>query len=459
MPVTAGAEPVVARRGDGVVADAVALSASVAINAVVGAACWFLAAKLLPQATVGTASAFISAFMLVAAFAQLNVGVGLLRWLPHAGRRASTLVWRCTAATLGCSVLLASGYLLLPGSDVIFAAGTGSSGASLGGWAVFVLAATGWSLLQLQDFVLVGLRRPWWAPATNAVAVTARLAILVAAGAALSAQVLVLAWLVPTALCVLGISIVIAVAGPRPSVAGGEPVAGELPTRREVLGFLGPGYLGQIGAALLYLQVPLLVILRFGPSVGAAFFVIWQAITVVDVLAMRFANSMVGQLARFPERADELARVSRRRLLAVFLPGVAAGLVLAEPALSLVGPGYAPAAVALQILLAGLGFRLLVVHAQGLRQALGDGAGFARLQVAGTALVLAAVLLVPAPAGGGTAEVLVPIAVAYLAVQVGCAVPQVWPRGPSTVPAIRRRIASRSVGRHRPRAVRARGAS
>jgi O-antigen/teichoic acid export membrane protein len=396
--------------------DGIALLFSAGVSAVAGMVTWVVAARLMPQAEMGRAAAFVNAFLLVAGFAQLNLGVALLRWLPRAGSRAPTLVARATLVVVATGVLGASAYLLFPGSGVIFAAGSGSAAPSFLGWAVFVIATVGWVLVQVQDFTLVGLGRPWWTPTKNALMVASRLGLLVGIGTELTAQGVVWSWVLPVLACAAVMVVATMVFARR-----GQGAAGLLPTPREVRGFLGPTYVGTLGITALYNLVPLVVIFRFGPAVGALFFVAWQAINVIDTVGEHFVLSLAGGLAREPGRAGELARRARRRLLMLFLPVLAVGLAVAGPALSIFGESYTVAAPALRVLLLGAAFRLVVVHALGLRQAVGDAVGFARLQWVSTLLMLAAVLTVPTRAAAGTG-VLLPVALGYLGVQVVTAI-------------------------------------
>ena len=108
--------------------------------------------------------------------------------------------------------------------------------------------------------------------------------------------------------------------------------------------------MAQIGTSLLYNQVTVLATERFGDATGAKFFMAWQAVTVVDLSATYFMNSLAVGVAREPQRAAELAAVARKRLLMIFLPLLAIGCVVAGPALWLVfGPEYAEAADVLRL--------------------------------------------------------------------------------------------------------------
>jgi hypothetical protein len=62
--------------------EGLALSISSALGALAGLASWLIAARLLPQAEVGLAAAVVSAFILIGGIGQLNLGLGLIRWLP-----------------------------------------------------------------------------------------------------------------------------------------------------------------------------------------------------------------------------------------------------------------------------------------------------------------------------------------------------------------------------------------
>jgi hypothetical protein len=175
----------------------------------------------------------------------------------------------------------------------------------------------------------------------------------------------------------------------------------------------------QVGATLLFYLVPVVVNVRFGPETGAVFFAAWLVFIVVDLAAAFFMSSLSVSVAREPGRAADLVAAARRRLLVLFLPALALGVVLAGPLLGLFGAPYAEAGDVLRLLLLGLAFRLVVAHELGVRQALGHGGGFDRLQLLSTVLVLVMAILVPVTASGVAA--LRPVAIGYIVVQVACA--------------------------------------
>ncbi|WP_018334298.1 glycosyltransferase [Actinomycetospora chiangmaiensis] len=397
---------------DGSLHDGLAMALASGGSALVGMLGWILAARVLDTAELGLATAFVSAFLLIAGATELNVGIGLLRWLPGAGGSSRRLLVTALGAVAALSGTVAALYLLLPGTAVIIRAVTGtapSATANAAGVGLFVLTAVLYALFQQQDFVLVGLGRPWWAPTRTLLFAVGRLGIVLAAGASLTTEIVVLSWVAPLLACVALVGLQAVVLTRRRRRAPGR-----LPALREAAGFLGPTYLGQVATSVLFNQVPLLVVLRFGPEVGGRFFLVWQAVTVVDVLATYFAASLAAGVAREPGRADELSRAVRRRLLVLVGPALVLGALLAEPVLALFGPAYTAEAWVLRILLLGLGLRLLVVHRLAEHQAHGRGLRFARLATATTVGVVAVVALVPA----GPADPLVTFAVGFVGVQV-----------------------------------------
>lgn len=396
--------------------DAFAMGISAGLSALAGLIGWLIVAQLVPQSEFGAASAFVSGFLLVSGLTELNLGVALLRWLPSAGRRAVTLVRRSTVALVVLGALGAGVYLLFPGSDLIVRVVEPAVPWYLGAL-LFVATTAAWSALHLQDFSFVGTGHPWWSVGKNVVLTAARLVALLTVGTAGFPGAVVWAWAgstIATAMVMTGVSVWL---GRRTAPHLDHP--GRLPGWRDVIGFLGPTYVGTLALTVLYNLIPLIVIVRMGTVRGGAFFVAWQSITVVDVVATYFVSSLVGAVAREPGRTPELLVVARRRLLVVFVPALGAGALLADPVLHIFGPGYATAAPALQVLLAGMALRLLVVHAMAARQAVGDARGFAVLSVLTTGLVLVGALLVPAqgyPSLG--TEPLMSVAITYIVAQV-----------------------------------------
>lgn len=407
--------------GRAALSDGLALSVSGAVGSVAGLVSWLIAARIMPQESVGYASAFVSAFLLVAGTAQLNLDAGNMLWLPKAGRKAGTLFWRSHAVIVPACVVVALVYVAFVPS--LAETGAGPDWPFAVGVALFVIASAGWGLWGLHDYTLVAVGKPWWAPGRSIAFAVARIGLLVALGASMGPLGIVLSWVVPIALWTVGSAAVAGYFTRRFSRLTDDQW---LPTRTEVVSFLAPTTIAHWGTVLLFNQVTVLVIQRFGPTAGAAFFVAWQAVMVVDVAAQRFMQSLTAQIARDPDGAMAHIAASRRRLFLIFVPVVVVGALVAGFGLQLFGPGYAEAADVLRLLFIGMVPRLLIAHELGVRQALNQGMAFARLQLVSTLLVIAVVVLVPItaadPSGDYRVGELWPLAIGYTAAQTACAV-------------------------------------
>jgi O-antigen/teichoic acid export membrane protein len=287
------------------------------------------------------------------------------------------------------------------------------------GAGLFVLVTAGWTVFVVHDTLLVALGKPWWAVWRNALFAAVRLGLMVVLGlVGLGAQAIVLSWVLPVVVWIVLGSLVLVV---MTRAVSRRARGGAMPGLRPAATFLGPTSVAELGPALLYNVVTVIVTERFGSATGALFFMAWQAVTVVDSSASFFMKSLVVGVAREPGRVAELAAATRKRLLMIFLPLLALGCLIAGPALGLVfGPEYAAAADVLRLLLLGLALRLVVLIELGVRQALGRAVAYARLQLVSSVTVVLAVALVPV--GASDVDALVPVAAVYIAVQLVCAV-------------------------------------
>ncbi|MEV1295962.1 hypothetical protein [Pseudonocardia sp. NPDC049635] len=409
--------PVVEQRGHGGSRDSLALTLTSAFNSAAGLLGFVIAAWVMPQEEVGRATEFVSAMQLIGGAAQLNLGIGLMRWLPGAGRRSVRLVFGSLLLIMPLSGLVGLCYGLVVPRVTEVAAGDGPFGWGL---LLLVLGCAGWGVYVVHDFVLVAVGRPWiavWRTGTFAVT---RIALLAVLGAGLASQGMVLSWVIPVVLWIAAGTVVLWFVVRRYAAAGD---AGRLPSRASMAAFLAPTAVAQFGAVLLYNQVPLLANFRMGNEIGAVFFIAWQATVVVDTAAVFFTNSLAVQTAREPHRAAELARSTRRRMLTVFVPLLALGAVLSWPVLRALGEGYTVGAPVLAALMVGVLFRLVVVFELARRQADGDGFGYARLSLLNSGLVVALAWLVPLPDPGTAhpALVMLPFVAAYIVVQAAFA--------------------------------------
>jgi O-antigen/teichoic acid export membrane protein len=422
--------PAVEKRGAAGLDDGLALSLSAAMGSVAGLLGWVVSTRLVAPSEIGKAAEVVAAILMIGGIAQLNLSTGMLRWIPGAGRFTARLTWVGMLTVIPLGALAALVFVLVLPSIGSTAAG------GLPWWVgagLFVLVTAGWTVFVVHDTLLVALGKPWWAVWRNALFAAVRLGLMIVLGlVGLGAQGIVLSWVLPVVVwIVLGSLMLVTIT----RAVSRRARDGVLPGWRPAAAFLGPTSVAELGPALLYNVVTVIVTERFGSATGALFFMAWQAVTVVDVSASFFMKSLVVVVAREPDRAAALAAASRRRLLVIFLPLLALGCLVAGPALGLVfGPEYAAAADVLRLLLVGLALRLIVLIELGVRQALGRAVAYARLQLLSSISVVVAVAVVPV--GSSDVGALVPVAAAYIAVQLACAVVALRTNQPRTAVAV-----------------------
>lgn len=397
--------------------ESLALTLTSVFNSVAGLLGFLIAAWVMPQSEVGRATEFVSAMQLIGGAAQLNLGIGIMRWLPGAGRKSVRLVFGSLLLIMPLSGLAGLLYGLVVPRIAMVAAGDGPFAWGL---VLLVLGCAGWGVFVVHDFVMVTAGRPWLAVWRSGSFAVTRIILLGVLGAGLASQGMVLSWVIPVVLWVGAGTVVLWIIIRNFAATGGR---GTLPSRAEMARFLGPTAVAQFGAVLLYNQIPLLANFRMGNAIGAVFFIAWQATVVVDTAAVFFANSLAVQTAREPKRAAELAYETRRRMLKLFVPILILGGALAWPVLRVLGEGYTVGAPIIAALMLGVLFRLVVVFELARRQAQGDGAGYARLSLLNCGLVVAFAALTPLPHVESThpALVMLPFVVGYVVVQAAFA--------------------------------------
>jgi O-antigen/teichoic acid export membrane protein len=369
------------------VRDGIWLSMGAAFTSVAGLIGWLVSAHLASREVVGTTTAFTSGFLLVASLSQLSLGPAVLRWIPRAGGRTAALLSRTYLVIIGGALIGVGVFFALPAGRAALAALPGW------GWPLFTLTTLAWAVMQFQDPVLTSVGKAGVVLVKNLGFGIGRVGILLVAGSAAGALGIVLSWVVPAAIAALVVSVIVSrAAAHRRSLPDGL-----LPDRDELTHLLGPTYLATIGQSLLYYLLPLIVTGRVGAADGAVFFVVWTAVTALDVAGTAFVNSLVVRVAANPGQVAELAKTAGTRLAILFAPLMIIGIVIAHPLLQLFGTEYAAlGATALQLVLLGCLPRLLVLLTIGVSQAQGKGILVAALQLSSAATMIPVALFVPA---------------------------------------------------------------
>lgn len=338
---------------------AYSLLANTAITSALGMGFWVTAARLYPSVEVGRDTVLISVMIELSTVCQLNLGNGIVRFLPDFGRRS--------ARALGTVYGLAGVVALVVGTAfVLLAPRVSHELAYLGDetpLAVgFVAALVLWGLFTLQDAALMATRRAPWIPIENGLFGVLKLAALPALLVAGAVNGVFLAWALPMALLLVPVNLLVFRRAIPGHVAGGvrESSIARIGTRR-VARFLAQDYLASVFTQATLTVLPLLVIVILGPQESAYFAMPFMIVMAFDTFAYSACTSLVVEATLEQESLRALTKVFARRVLTLLMPG-AALLALAAPLVMLpFGHVYAQhGAGVLRLLLCGSLFRTVI---------------------------------------------------------------------------------------------------
>jgi O-antigen/teichoic acid export membrane protein len=329
-----------------VVRNASALMLSTVATAAAGFVFWVVAARYFPTATVGRASALISAMTLLAALAQLNLVSLFARFLPTAGHRTRRIVLGGYATSAAMALLLAVGFVGLGWGPGL----AGTSGL------LFVVAVVAGAQLFIQDGVLTALGKAVWVPAKNALTAGLKLAMLVALAGGAAVSHVFLSWAVPVIVVALAIFLWV-IFRLVPSHSQGRSDTGD-----GVAGFVSAEYVnGLISNAVAFVP-PVLVATVLGDLASAHFYLPWIIGVSVTTMLWNLVTSYV--VAVSGPGGDDRAHLDRviRLGLMVVVPSTLVLATAAGPLLRIFGPEYAAeGATALRLIGLSLPFTAIVL--------------------------------------------------------------------------------------------------
>jgi O-antigen/teichoic acid export membrane protein len=368
---------------------AYSLVASTAVTCALGLAFWVAAARVYPSATVGRDSVLISVMIELSTVCQLNLGNGIVCFLPGlAGRFRVRLL--AGAYAVSAAVALAAGALFV----LLAPLASGELGYLHGDAALaiaFVGALVLWGVFVLQDAALTAARQAPWIPLENAVFGALKLAALPLLALPGARHGVFLAWALPIVVLLVPVNAFLF----KHALARGTAVGREAELTRVGPGraarFLAQDYLASVFAQATLTALPLLVIARLGARASAWFAMPFAIAIAFDTFAYGACAALVAEAARDAGELTALMRLFARRVLAPLVP--AAGLVAALAPLMLAPFGAAYArhgAAALRLLLCASVLRLALALFSALLRATRRGTGLALLELALLATVLAA---------------------------------------------------------------------
>jgi len=330
--------------------NAYALMANTAGNSILGLLYWVLAARTFPDAAVGRGNALISLMMLVSTFTQLNWSGALIRFLPRAGRSARRLLLTAylmatgLAAVAAAAVMAYCHFTRAPDDPLHVSAGVAV-------W--FVVATVAWSVFNLQDAALTGMRSAVWVPLENGLYGLVKLVLLVVVARTSLSDGVFASWTIPVIALLVPVNLLL-FRRILPRHASAEPDAPP-PGRRVLARYMAGDYAAQAFTQLSSTFLPVLVVSLLGAAQGAYYLPAQTAFAAMGMLATAITSSLVVEAARDEQATHRLARAMLRRICVLVLPAGAFVGLAAPWLLELFGSQYrAGATTVLQLMMLSL---------------------------------------------------------------------------------------------------------
>ncbi|MEM8706653.1 MAG: lipopolysaccharide biosynthesis protein [Actinomycetota bacterium] len=352
-PAASGVRAMVMQRaravaGDSLVRNSVMVMGTTIVNAGFGYLYWMVAANLFEDATVGRATAVISAMNLTALVANLGLGTSLVQHLPG---RKSEEAWR---SNVSATILLGLGTALTLATIVAFAlpAVLDAFGPIMDGpmTAFFIFGAAAWVMSVIFDHLFIAERRAEGMLIRNASFACGKLLLLLPVGlAAMDDE----RWLVGTWVLGAGLSVIGAATLLVPRIGRRIRLQTE-GAGREIKGLLGTTFghhLANLGGEFPMFLLPVIVISRAGDEASAYFYVTWMVGSIFFTVSGAASASLFAEGSHDPSAAAGQLRRAMM-LIGVLLTPVALGMVvIGQFVLGLFGEAYANEGYGLLLLL------------------------------------------------------------------------------------------------------------
>ena len=326
-----------------------ALLANTGLTGALGFGYWITAARLFPTYAVGAAGALVSLTTLFSSIGQLNLSNMLMRFLPNAGGKSRRLVLSSysfaatTSAWLMAISLIIIEMLSSPNSrlhlDIIEST-------------ALVLAAAATAIFNIEDSVLVGLRRAVWVPVENGAFGIAKICTLFMLAPLGTAFALYSAWMIPLTLTIPVISVVIFSRFLPPASKPRRKARLRRELRSRIVRFTIGDATGNLFTQAWTYLLPVIIAASLGASVNAIFFISFLFSSTVDQIASNYASPLVVEGAHAPEEIAALIHLALRRIFAIILPTVTVLLIIGPWLLRAFGEKYVSAAPLMSLLLA-----------------------------------------------------------------------------------------------------------
>ena len=315
--------------------NAIYLMAASALSALLGFAFWIVVARFYSPEDVGLASAVIAAVGFVVLFSHLGLGMGLVRFLPHSGENANSMI--NTIFTIGTLASLAVAFIFIAG---------------LGFWspallfirqdpfylAAFVIFAIVNQVLYLTEETFIAKRRTGFVVAKNLIFCLLKLPLPILLAAYFHSFGIFASWGI--SLCVV-LLLCLFLFLPRI-----QPGYRPFPTiNREVIGvmrrFSFANYLSVLFWAAPSVVMPIMVVNLLGAESNAYFYIAWAIGTMPAMVSSSASTSLFAEGSNEEEKLGLNIWRSLKMVFLILVPAVILMLAIADKLLLLFGGPYA----------------------------------------------------------------------------------------------------------------------
>lgn len=322
------------------------LTANTAIAALLGFVFWIIVARFYSPTEVGLASALIATIGLLVTLSRLGMGIGLIRFLPTAGKRSTQMINTCL--TIGTLASIVMGAIFVAGLQIWSPALVFIREHSIY-VASFLLFIVVYALSALLDTVFIAKRAAKFTFVKNVIAGVLKVPLPIVFAAFFGAF-----GIFASAGLAMAVGLSIALLWLLPKVEKGYF---PFPTfHKEVLNNLFRYSLGNHIALLLstspILLYPLIVINTLGAEPNAYFYIAWAIASLLFTISGSFSTSLLAE----GSYQEELLLVNTKRSLKVtlliLLPAIVVLFAFGDTLLLLFGKAYSQNATTLLWVLA-----------------------------------------------------------------------------------------------------------
>jgi O-antigen/teichoic acid export membrane protein len=314
-----------------------ALLVTAVTTSLLGIVFWAAAVRFYTPDVVGFSSAAISAMVLVTGLASFSLQGVLVRFLPAAGARAGRLILLAYAIHASMALLLGT---LFVHTVALWAPNLGAlSAGGAAGWG-FVLGAVVWSMFNLQDGALTGLRHAIWVPVENILYAVGKMVLLVLLANGMPYWGIFAAWVIPAAAAIIPINLLL-LGRLVPQAAKVRNPQVRAADRASVASYIIRNYPGALFSLALSSLMPLVVSQQAGLRANAYFYMPWMIYTGLQLVPINLATSMTVEAVHDERKLGLFSYRVLVQSLRLLGPVVAALLLGAHWLLLAFGPEYA----------------------------------------------------------------------------------------------------------------------